>query len=74
MAMKNPRVRVPKAAKKGDIIQIKTIAPHKMETGRRKDKKTGEVIARMIINRFVCTFNGKELFSADIHRAVTGVE
>jgi len=64
------RVKVPASAKKGEVIQIKTLIPHKMETGRRKDSKTKKFVPRHIINKFVCTFEGKEVFSADIHPAV----
>jgi sulfur-oxidizing protein SoxZ len=64
------RVKVPAEAKKGEVIEIKTLIPHKMETGRRKDSKTKKLIPRFIINKFVCTFNGKEVFSADLHPAV----
>ena len=67
---KKPRVKVPKKAKSGDIIQIKTLMSHKMETGNRKDKKTGKLIPRKIINKYVVTFNGKEFFSADWAPAV----
>ncbi len=67
---KKPRIKVPKKAKAGQIIQIKTLYAHNMETGLRKDKKTGKIIPRMIINNFVCSFNGKEIFSATIHPAV----
>jgi sulfur-oxidizing protein SoxZ len=63
-------MKVPKTAKKGDIIQIKTLIFHKMEPGVRKDEKTGKLIPRMIINKFVCSFNGKEMFSADLHPAI----
>ena len=66
-----PRVRVPKTAKKGDIIEIKSLITHKMETGIRKDKKTGELIPRKIINKFVCNFNGETVFSSDWHPAVS---
>lgn len=66
-----PRVRVPKKAKAGDIITIKSLISHKMETGQRKDKKTGEKIPRLIINKFVCKFNGKVVFSSDWHPAVS---
>ncbi len=66
-----PRVRVPKTANKGEIITIKSLISHKMETGRRKDKKTGELIPRKIINKFVCTFNGKQVFASDWHPAVS---
>jgi len=66
---KKPRVKVPSSAKKGEVIQIKTLAPHKMETGRRKSK--GKLVPRMIINKFVAKFNGKEVFSTDMHPAIS---
>ena len=65
-----PRVKVPKKAAAGDVITIKTLISHTMESGQRKDRKTGEVIPRKIINKFACTFNGEEVFSADIDPAV----
>ena len=68
--MAKTRVRVPKTATKGEVIQIKTLIPHKMETGLRKDKKTGKKIPRMIINKFVAKFNGDEVFSADWHASI----
>ncbi len=68
---KKPRIKVPKTAKKGDIIQVKTLILHKMETGQRKDKKTKKKVPRMIINKFKVTFNGKEVFSADMHPAIS---
>ncbi len=71
MAIPRPRVKVPKTAKKGEIIQIKTLISHKMETGLRKDKKTGKKIPRKIINKFVATYNGTEIFNADWHAAVS---
>ncbi len=64
------RVKVPATAKKGEVIQIKTLIPHKMETGLRKDSKTKKLIPRNIIKKFVCKFEGKEVFSADLHPAV----
>ena len=54
-----PRLRVPSEAKKGDIIQIKTLVSHPMETGLRKDDN-GKPIPRKIINAFVCTFGRSE--------------
>ena len=70
MAKVKPRVKVPKTAAKGEIIEIKTLISHVMETGLRKDKKTGEKIPRQIINKFTCTFNGTPVFSSDWHPAV----
>jgi len=70
MAKTKARVKAPKTAKKGEAFEIKTLISHKMETGQRKDKK-GNKIPRDIINKFVCTYNGKEVFSADWHPAVS---
>jgi len=67
---KKPRIKVPKSAKKGELVQIKTLISHKMETGTRKNKKTGKLVPRLIINNFACAVNGKEVFSADMHPAV----
>lgn len=66
-----PRVKVPKTAKKGDVIGIKTLISHKMETGLRKNKKTGEKIPRQIINKFVVKFDGEMVFSVDIDPAIS---
>ncbi len=66
-----PRVKVPKKAAAGDIITLKTLISHKMESGQRKDKKTGELIPRKIINKFSCEFNGKEVFRCDLDPAIS---
>ena len=65
-----PRVRVPGKAAKGEIIEIKTLISHNMESGRRKGKD-GKLIPRSIINKFEVTFNGNAVFSSDWHPAVS---
>ncbi|MEW7008679.1 MULTISPECIES: thiosulfate oxidation carrier complex protein SoxZ [unclassified Lentilitoribacter] len=65
-----PRVKVPKTAEAGEVITIKTLISHKMESGQRKDKE-GKLIPRKIINKFEATFNGVLVFSADVHAAVS---
>ena len=70
MAKPKPRVKVPKSAAPGEIIEIKTLISHKMETGLRKDKK-GKLIPAKIINKFFCTLNGKEVFTSDWTTAVS---
>jgi len=70
MATPKPRVRVPKSASKDEVITIKTIISHNMESGQRKDKQ-GKIIPRKIINKFACKFNGKPLFSCDIQPAIS---
>lgn len=71
MAKPKPRVKAPKSAGKGEIVTIKTLISHKMETGLRKDKKTGEIIPRSIINKFMAKFNGEDVFSVDIDPAIS---
>ncbi len=62
-------VTLPAQARRGEIIEIKTLAAHPMETGFRRTQ-LGELIPRDIIRRFVCTYNGEEVFSAELHPAI----
>ena len=71
MAKVKPRVKVPKKAKAGDVVTIKTLISHPMESGQRKDRKTGELIPRKIINKFVATFEGETVVSVDVDPAVS---
>ena len=65
-----PRVKVPKQAAAGEVITIKTLISHEMESGQRKDKD-GNLIPRKIINKFTAEFNGQLVFSSDVHAAVS---
>jgi sulfur-oxidizing protein SoxZ len=64
-----PRVQVPSVAAKGEVLQIRTLITHQMETGLRHDSQ-GNVIPRKIINRFSCSYNDETAFSVDLHEAV----
>jgi sulfur-oxidizing protein SoxZ len=66
---KPPRLKVPNSAKKGEVVEIKTLILHKMESGQRKDE-SGKTIPRKIINNFTCTFNGRPVFTADMEPAI----
>ena len=59
-----------KKAKAGQVIEIKTLISHPMETGNRKDKK-GNKIPRNIINTFTAVFNGKQVFKGDLQSSVS---
>ena len=65
-----PRIRVPDTAKVGEVIEVKTLISHVMETGQRKDRD-GKTIPRNIINTFTATFNGKEVFKADLQPGIS---
>jgi sulfur-oxidizing protein SoxZ len=67
--MTKPRVRVPRTASKGEVMEIKTLISHPMETGYRRDVQ-GRLIPRHIIHTFTCTYNGEQVFRADWHPAV----
>src|SRR4029450_550604 len=67
--MTDRRSRVPRTARTGEVIEIKTLLSHPMETGHRRDVY-GKLIPRQIIHTFTCTYNGTEVFRADWHPAV----
>ena len=62
-------IHVPPQAKVGDIIEIKTLVSHPMETGYRVGLG-GETMPRDIIQSFVCTYNGEEIYRAEFSPAV----
>jgi len=62
-------VTMPARAKRGEIVEIKTLAQHAMETGFRRTQ-TGELIPRDIIRTFRCTYNGTEVYRVDLHPAI----
>jgi sulfur-oxidizing protein SoxZ len=61
-------INVPAKAKRGEIIEIKTLMSHIMETGYRRTA-TGELIPRDIITSFSCRYNGTEVFRAELFPA-----
>lgn len=71
MAKIKPRVKVPKKADAGEVVTIKTLISHTMESGQRKDKQTGELIPQDIVNYFSASFNGEKFFEAEIDPAVS---
>jgi len=62
-------IRMPARAKKGEVIEIKILISHPMETGYRRDAM-GQPIPRHIINRFVCRYNGEVVFQAELFPAI----
>jgi sulfur-oxidizing protein SoxZ len=62
-------INLPPRAKRGEIIEIKTLIAHPMETGYRLDGSGGKIL-RDIINRFVCTYNGGEVFRVELFPAI----
>jgi sulfur-oxidizing protein SoxZ len=63
-------LNVPARAKRGEVIEIKALIAHPMETGFRPDD-SGGIRPRDIIHRFVCAYNGEEIFAADLFPATS---
>jgi sulfur-oxidizing protein SoxZ len=68
--MAKARVKVPKTAAAGEVVTIKALVNHKMESGQRKDGD-GNIIPRMIINNFTATFNGAEVINVVMEPAIS---
>jgi sulfur-oxidizing protein SoxZ len=68
--MNKPRIRLPDSAKIGDLIEVKTLIGHVMETGQRRDAE-GKVVARNIIHGFTATFNGRTVFEAQLQPGIS---
>ena len=49
----------------GNVTEVKTLMSHPMETGLRKDAKTGEKIPAHFINEVACEHNGKNVLTAN---------
>ena len=67
--MPSALINVPAKARRGDVIEIKTLMSHIMETGYRHTA-SGEVVPRDIITSFACRYNGVEIFRADLFPAI----
>lgn len=62
-------INAPTTAKRGEVIEIRATIAHPMETGFRPGED-GKVLARNIIRRFSCHYNGELVFSAELFAAV----
>lgn len=67
--MRTARIVMPKTARKGEIVEIKTLITHPMETGHRRDD-VGKPIPRDIIDLFRVTYGGEEVFRMELFPAV----
>jgi sulfur-oxidizing protein SoxZ len=67
--MAGPLINVPATVKRGEVFEIKTLVRHPMETGYRRGI-SGEVMPRDIIGSFSCSYNGEEIFRAELFPAV----
>jgi len=62
-------ITVPQGARRGEVIEIRTLIAHPMETGYRAGDD-GKVLPRNLIRRFACRYDGELVFAAELHPAV----
>jgi sulfur-oxidizing protein SoxZ len=63
-------IHMAREARRGEIVQIRTLIGHPMESGYRVDAQ-GQVVPRDIIRRFTCRYDGEVVFSAELFAAVS---
>ena len=68
--MASALINVPAKAGRGDVIEIKTLMSHIMESGFRRTA-AGEIVPRDVITSFTCRYNGTEIFRADLFPAIS---
>lgn len=64
-----PRLRVPTTAKKGEVIEVKTLVTHPMENGQRKGAD-GKLVPRLIVNSLKVTYNDKPVIDVKLEPAI----
>jgi len=63
------RIQVPRETKLGELVEIRIVIQHPMETGYRHDD-VGHPIKRNVINALSCRYNGEEIFRADLSSGI----
>jgi sulfur-oxidizing protein SoxZ len=66
--MAQARIQVPAGAKRGDVIEIRVVIQHPMETGFRREG--GERVKRNAIHSLACRYNGAEVFRATLSTGI----
>ena len=64
------RIQIPREARRGDVIEVRILIQHPMETGYRHDD-VGHLIKRNVINVLSCRYNGVEVFRADLSSGIS---
>jgi sulfur-oxidizing protein SoxZ len=63
--MRNTRIRLPSQAKVGGIVEVRAMILHPMDNGFTSDS-TGAVIPVNIVTKFICQYEGREVFRAEL--------
>ena len=62
---KQRKLKYKETVTRGELVKVKTLAEHEMESGVRRDEKTGVIYPRLIIYKVTARYNGKTVFKAN---------
>ena len=63
-------ITLPATAKRGELIEIRVLVSHPMETGFRRDTN-GQTIPMHIVNQLSVQYGGRQVFSAELGTGVS---
>ena len=64
-----PRIRLPQSARRGEIVEIKLLVQHAMESGQRRGAD-GALVPRKILNTMNVRYGGKDVLTAKLEGAI----
>ncbi|SHK53011.1 thiosulfate oxidation carrier complex protein SoxZ [Thermocrinis minervae] len=64
-------LRVPKEAKKGEVIKVQMIITHPMEPGTRKDPSTGQIIPAYHLTKLNLIYNNQLVSTLQMGGAIS---
>ncbi len=62
---KQRKLKYKETVTQGELVKVKTLAEHEMESGVRRDEKTGVIYPRLIIYKVTARYNGQIVFKAN---------
>lgn len=68
-SLAQPRIRVPRSARVGEVIEVRMLMEHPMETGLRHDG--GRLVPRDMLDRVTLRVNGAIAFSAELRNGTS---
>jgi sulfur-oxidizing protein SoxZ len=67
--MNNTRIQIPAKIRRGDVVEVRLLIRHPMETGFRHNN-VGRPIPQNVIKLVTCRYNGEEIFRAELFSGV----
>ena len=63
------RIQIPANPRRGDVVDVRLLVQHAMETGYRYDDQ-GKLVPRNVITELSCTYGGREVFRAHMSQGI----